>query len=177
MAWALPPKVNHNVITVVHTLHYVLAGYDERCSPLRVCIVHTSLCFVTDYDGWYEMCASVYMMHSLFCQTVIDEAWIGVDGRVCASTCRRRRLYTYVDELTCSRAAACARLVWASGGPCLEGDELSRVRRREGGTGSVRALLASLSGGRHWEWLADPLPTLVRHTNPSSWLKMLPERR
>lgn len=48
-------------------------------------MVHTSLCFVTGYDGCHDMCRSVYAMHSLFCQTVTDDdgAYICVDGSVC----------------------------------------------------------------------------------------------
>lgn len=38
-----------------------------------VCMVHSSLCFVTGYDGWYHMYACVYMMRGLFCQTVTDD--------------------------------------------------------------------------------------------------------
>lgn len=45
--------------------------------------------------------------------------------------------------------------------------------QREGGTRSVKALLASLSSGRHREWLVDPLLRLVRQRDPSSWLKCL----
>lgn len=48
----------------------------------------------------------------------------------------------------------------------LKEDKLNRVRVR-GGTESVKAPLASLSSVRQWEWLSDPLLTLVRQRNLS----------
>lgn len=153
-------------------LHHVLAGIDEEWWPLSVCVGHISFCFVTSYDGWYNMCVIVYMIHSLFCHTVTDDDCerICVDGSVCIS------MYVYVFMRICQRTRIhqsgsfwVSGLVWAL--EVLFAGWWIKASQREGGTGSVRALLASLSSGRHWEWLADPFLTLVRQGNPSNWLK------
>lgn len=80
-------------------LHYVLAGIDEEWWPLSVCVVHISFCFVTGYDGWYNMYVIVYIIHSLFCHNVIDDDCerICVDGSVCTN------MYVYVFMRICQR--------------------------------------------------------------------------
>lgn len=104
----------------------------------------------------------------IWCIVCFVRLW-RMTAMVCASTCMCMCLY--VDELTFTRAAASECLVWPEHPEVLFGGWWIKPSQREGGTGSVRALLASLSSGRHWEWLADPLLTLVRQRNPSSWLK------
>lgn len=90
----------------------------------------------------------------------------------CASMRTHVHSCAYVDEVTFARAAAPPVCLVCSEHPVvLFGGWWIKPSQTEGGTGSVRALLASLSSGRHWEWLADPLLALVRHRNPSSWLK------
>lgn len=122
-------------------------------------VVYTSLCLVTGYDVCRDTYASVYMMCSLFCQAVTN------DNGVCACADTLMNSHSQEQQLLS---------VWTS----LVSTQALLFRgwwikpsQREGGTGSVRTLLASLSSGRWWEWLADPLLTLVRRRNPSSWLK------
>lgn len=111
--------------------------------------------FVTGYSGWCSIHENV--IHSLGIVSSFVSLW--------------KMIIVCVDRSACIIVHACAFTPLSSPErtSCLEGDEL--MSRREGGTGSVMALLASLSSGRRWEWLADPLLTLVRWRNPSSWLK------
>lgn len=144
--WAIPPRVNHNVFTVLHASHYVLAGYDGWWWS----VVNISICFVTGRNGRYVY-LNMYATHSLFCQTVTDDlcAWARIHRHASACVC------VHMSENTDSREQQQQQQllgVWSclsTRRSCLEGDELSRVR--EGGTGFVRALLASLSSGRCWE--------------------------
>lgn len=171
MAWAIPPKVNHNVITVVHTFHYVLAGYDERWWSVSVSvwfILHYVLSQATMGDGiWMQLCRWCILCFVRLWQMMMMRAFVKLGPR--ASMCIY--LCAYVDELTFTRAAASECLVWSEHPEVLFGGWWIKWSQRKGGMVSVRALLASLSSGRRWKWLADPLLTLVRQRNPSSWPK------
>lgn len=117
----------------------------------------------------------ICMQVCIWCIVCFVRLWLMTHGfvevAVCASTRMRMHLRAYVDELAFSRAAASVCLVWSEHPVVLLGGWWIKPSQTEGGTGSVRALLASPSSGRHWEWLADPLLMPVRHRNPSSWLK------
>lgn len=89
-----------------------------------VCGVHTSLCFVTGYDGWCSMYANVYGMHSLFCQTVTDD-----DGAA----------HTFVRQGLCVLYACVGTcLIWSQrpevlfGGWWIKPSQRGREREREG---------------------------------------------
>lgn len=172
MTWGIPPKVNHNVITAAHTFTLCFGRHWWGMMAFECMCGSYFILFCQRLWWWYNMCVIVYIIHSLFCHTVIDDDCerICVDGSVCIN------MYVYVFMRICQRTRIqqsssfwVSGLVWAL--EVLFAGWWIKASQREGGTGSVRALLASLSSGRHWEWLADPFLTLVRQGNPSNWLK------